>query len=104
MRNQMIELSKQMSTLDVTKTPVYVTLLEIKKRLSERSLSNKDIDKIMLSIKVDVNDEFVNDEELFEAVIGGFTDLAVNMISNAKADGIFDAICAAGILELTYNF
>lgn len=69
MRNQFLKFAKDFSTVDVAGSPGYKTLLALAKH---PEAYYPDPDETAGNIKIEVDQSFVDDQELFDATIDGY--------------------------------
>lgn len=86
--NQLRDIKEQ----DLSKLPKYITMLAIRDSLIRKEIESKEANLLVGSIKINVNQNFINDAEFMEQSIDLFSDILVKVYCQMTQDCLFDSI------------
>ena len=104
-RNDFMNFLKTIDVADLEKTPSYVTVKRLHAELCSVGFSTEDANRMMSYIKIDVDEHFINDEELFNYAIKVYANAAFKMcqVFEKVSPGLFWELIRSNAMSLTYK-
>lgn len=102
MKYEHLERMEVITNLKVEETPTYVTVKALSKKLSDYFEEDK-VNIFLKNITINVDETFIEDEEVFEKTIDAYITLFVNIDEVCTKDGIStEVVLETTSIELLY--
>lgn len=104
MREEFLEMLRNMDKVDLSTSPNYIVMCRLHKALDDKGMSCEDTNLVVGNIRIDVNQEFVDDTELLNQAIETYSNVCVKMKKEMdKLDPrLFAEVQRSGQLTLKY--
>lgn len=79
LRDNFLTMLKAFDTADIEKTASYITVKHLHAEFCKKGFFYEDANRILGCMKIDVDDHFVNDDELFAAAMSGYSNAVKKM-------------------------